>query len=487
MFNYYDANDVLCLVKYRPSHKINKAAGEIKAWCQKDADTTPLLFNMNRVNTTAPLLVCEGEIDCMAAIEAGFTNAVSVPLGANNYGWIEENFDWLEQFDSIIICADNDEAGIKMQKECVSRLGSWRTKFIDIPLYHHDAEKDRDLPMKDLNHVLYCEGKQAVLDLIENAHEQEVPSVVDVSDIEDLELDEMDGIYTGLQGLDTEIMKLFYGTLTVVSGMPGAGKTSFLSQLVCQSLEQEKPVWMFSGELPNRMQRGWFKYIMAGNQHIQQYFDQNHTDFYKVDADATAKINEAYKKQWFLYRDGLSNTLDELLKSMEDCVRKYGVKLLILDNLMTIDLGANENSELLKQTDCITRLIHFAMKYSVAVVLVAHPRKMPQGEDVGVYDISGTSNIINLAHRTIALRRINKEKEQNNYDVCLTIVKDRMRGRQWQKVNLYYDVGSRRFYGNEKEYAFQYSWDKEQHPPLQYPHSEECEVLGSCYSNGGNT
>ena len=93
VFNYYDTNDVLCLVKYRPSHKIDKANGEIKAWCQKDADTTPLLFNMNRVNTTSPLLICEGEIDCMAAIEAGFTNAVSVPLGANNYGWIEENFN----------------------------------------------------------------------------------------------------------------------------------------------------------------------------------------------------------------------------------------------------------------------------------------------------------------------------------------------------------------------------------------------------------
>ena len=133
VFNYYDTNDVLCLVKYRPSHKIDKSKGEIKNWCQKDADTTPLLFNMNRVNVDAPLLICEGEIDCLAAIEAGWSNAVSVPFGANNYAWIEENFEWLEQFDSIIICADNDDAGTKMQKECVFRLGSWRTKFIEIP------------------------------------------------------------------------------------------------------------------------------------------------------------------------------------------------------------------------------------------------------------------------------------------------------------------------------------------------------------------
>jgi hypothetical protein len=164
---------------------------------------------------------------------------------------------------------------------------------------------------------------------------------------------------------------------------------------------------------------------------------------------------------------------------MEDSVRKYGTKLLILDNLMTIDLGSNENSELLKQTECINKLIRFAMKYSVAVVLVAHPRKMPRGEDVGIYDISGSSNIINLAHRTIGLRRVDREKEKSNYDVCLTLIKDRMRGKAGKRINLYYDIPTRRFYTNEFEYGYQYAWDDEAHPPLMYPHSEEWEVYGS--------
>ena len=136
VFNYYDTNDVLTMVKYRPSRKVNK--GENKCWCQKGADTTPLLFNMNRVNATVPLLICEGEPDCLSAIEAGFTNAVSVPLGSTNFGWIEENWEWLEQFDSIIICSDNDEAGLKMQKECIYRLGSWRTKVVEIPHFYID-------------------------------------------------------------------------------------------------------------------------------------------------------------------------------------------------------------------------------------------------------------------------------------------------------------------------------------------------------------
>lgn len=218
-FNYYDTNDTLCMVKYRPSHKIHKETGEIKSWCQKGADTSPLLFNMNRVNSTQPLLIVEGEIDSLAAIESGFTNAVSVPFGAGNFAWIEENFEWLEQFDSIIICSDNDEAGIKMQKECVYRLGSWRTKVVDIPHFHIDG--DKKIPMKDLNHVLYYEGKQAVLDLIQNAKESPVDSVSDFSDISNVDLDEIDGVKTGIPELDRRLMKLFYGTLTIVTGVNG--------------------------------------------------------------------------------------------------------------------------------------------------------------------------------------------------------------------------------------------------------------------------
>ncbi len=476
VFNYYDTNDVLRMVKYRPSHKIDKNNGEIKAWCQKGADTTPLLFNMNRINTTAPLVICEGEIDCMAAIESGFTNAVSVPLGANNYGWIEENFDWLEQFDSIIICSDNDEAGMKMQKECVYRLGSWRTKFVDVPRVHHDDTTGRDYPMKDLNHVLYYEGKEAVLRLLYNAKDAPVPSVQDVSDIVETDLDEVDGITTGIREIDAELMRLFYGTLTILSGQPGAGKTSFISQLVCNALDDEKNVWIYSREMPCWMTKSWLNYIFAGPQNIKEYQDRNSCAFYKVTPEAKEEISNYYRGRWSVYRDDASNKFEDVLQSMEDCVRKYGSKLLIIDNLMTLDLGSNENNEMLKQTETINALIRFAIKYSVAVILVAHPRKLQRDTDVGIYDISGTANIINLAHRTLSLKRLDPEK--NDHDVQVTIIKDRMRGKAGKKVNLYYDVPSRRFYSNESEYSHQYLWDNTAHHPLPYPHADEREVYG---------
>lgn len=485
-FHYYDTNNVLTMVKYRPSHRIDKAAGEIKSWCQKDADTTPLLFNMNRVNIDAPLLVAEGEGDCLAAIEAGYTNAVSVPFGAGNFSWIEENFEWLEQFDSIIICSDNDEPGIKMQKECVSRLGSWRTKVVEIPQTYTD-ENGKVRHIKDLNEVLFYMGKQEVLNLILNAKDSPVDSVKDLSDIKSRSLDDLDGVCSGLATLDKEIMRFFYGTLTVLSGLPASGKTSFMYQLICQALDQGKNCWLFSGELPEEMTKDWFNYILAGRRNIKAYETREGDTYYRVTPDAMKEIDDHYRGRWFVYKDDCENDLELLLQSMTDVARKYGAKFFVLDNMMTIDVN-NSDEELREQKEVVKKLVAFSKKFNVAIVLVCHPRKMQNTSTVGMYDIAGTSNIVNLAHRTIGLKLITEQEKNGNaqyssvpehlrnYDVCLNIIKDRMRGRQGKYIGLYYDVPSRRFFSNKKEYEHNYAWDTktyEDHLPYDRPDDEE--------------
>lgn len=476
VFNYYDTNDVLTMVKYKPSHKVQH--GQAKCWCQQNSDTAPLLFNMNRINVNSPLLICEGEPDCLSAIEAGFKNAVSVPLGSSNLHWIDENLEWLDQFESIIICADNDDAGVKMQKECVPRLGSWRTKVVDIPAI---PIGNTGRVTKDLNEILYVCGKDKVLELILDAKDSPVPSVADLSDVEPTEYEDVDGVTTGLKAIDDELMRLFFGTLTIVSGQPGSGKSSLLTQLACNSLDNDIGTWLFSGELPNGVEKSWFNYIFAGPRNITDAISRRGNPYKKISTTTLAEINKTYKGRWHIYRDDYDNTLDKLIASMTDTVRKYGARCLILDNFMCIDTETSEE-ELRSQTDTIKKLIEFAKKYQVAVILVCHPRKMDAGTNVGIYDIAGTSNIVNLAHRTIGLRRVTDAERENaakysekrrqllKYDVIVTIVKDRMFGRQNIDVGLYYDPASRRFFSDMDEYDRRFSWGKKEYKePLPLP------------------
>lgn len=476
VFNYYDTNDVLTMVKYKPSHKVQH--GQAKCWCQQNSDTAPLLFNMNRINVNSPLLICEGEPDCLSAVEAGFKNAVSVPLGSSNLHWIDENLEWLDQFESIIICADNDDAGVKMQKECVPRLGSWRTKVVDIPAI---PIGNTGRVTKDLNEILYVCGKDKVLELILDAKDSPVPSVADLSDVEPTEYEDVDGVTTGLKAIDDGLMRLFFGTLTIVSGQPGSGKSSLLTQLACNSLDNDIGTWLFSGELPNGVEKSWFNYIFAGPRNITDAISRRGNPYKKISTTTLAEINKTYKGRWHIYRDDYDNTLDKLIASMTDTVRKYGARCLILDNFMCIDTETSEE-ELRSQTDTIKKLIEFAKKYQVAVILVCHPRKMDAGTNVGIYDIAGTSNIVNLAHRTIGLRRVTDAERENaakysekrrqllKYDVIVTIVKDRMFGRQNIDVGLYYDPASRRFFSDMDEYDRRFSWDKKEYKePLPLP------------------
>ena len=174
-----------------------------------------------------------------------------------------------------------------------------------------------------------------------------------------------------------------------------------------------------------------------------------------------------YSKKLFIYKDDESNDFESVLKSAEECVRKFGCKLIVLDNLMMLDLKCNESDKNTAQTNLINLLIKFAVKFNVSVVLIAHPRKtQDNNSDIEMYDIAGSSNIINLAMRSIGLRRVSKKEKNDpkckwkNYDVVLTIMKDRMFGKSDMQIGLWYDLISRRFYTDYAEYDKQFGWDK---------------------------
>lgn len=477
-FHTYDQNDTLTVVNYRKSYKTN----ESKCWFQKDADVADILWNMNRVNTTKPLVICEGQLDAASVVEAGYLNCVSILKGCQGMGWIETCWDWLQQFPSIVVFSDGDTPGIKMRNEVINRLGAMRCKYVEVPKKLEFKDTGKEYPVKDANEILQAKGGEYLIDLINTAKDMPITSVAKLSEIKELNPTEMDGFETGIEELDKELMKIFTGGVTLLTGLPSAGKTTFLNQIVLHAMDSSYKTFLFSRELLNGMSKGWFSQVAAGRRNMHPITLPNGNQFYVTNEDAKEDITKHYDDMFYIYKDEEENSEDKLFESMELCATKKGLRLFIIDNLMTVQLKAEAGSDTNKaQTDFMNRLIKFSMKYDVAVICIAHPRKIQGGADIGLFDVAGSQNIVNLATRTIGLKRVKEADKMNpsnkyyGFDVIISIIKDRIFG-STKDIPVYYDKIDRRFFSNYEEYDWIYGWDKKQYySRLPYPVSQKDE------------
>ena len=223
------------------------------------------------------------------------------------------------------------------------------------------------------------------------------------------------------------------------------------------------------------MSKGWFTQVAAGRRNMHPIKLANGNDFYIVNDDAKRDITKYYDDMFYIYKDEEENSEDKLFESMELCATKKGLRLFIIDNLMTVQLRSDFADTNKAQTDFMNRLIKFSMKYDVAVICIAHPRKIQGGTDIGLFDVAGSQNIVNLATRTIGLKRVKADDKNNpsnkyfGFDVVISIIKDRIFG-STKEIPVYYDQIDRRFYSNYDEFDRIYGWDNKKYVGrLPYP------------------
>lgn len=495
LFNYYDQWDVLTFIKARHSRQIEKGETKIIGITPKEdknnpsiagAGSKPVLYGMNKVSPSGILNITEGEYDAMCLHEAGITNVVSVPFGANTLSWIEYNYEWLNQFEKIVVWMDNDDAGTKARREIIVRLGNHRCRFIDIPKEILLQDGNTRVKLKDINDVLLSFGKEKIIELANQEKELPIEGIMNLEDAEEFDPESWDGLKTGISAVDDEITnKLYFGTVVTVTGTPGSGKSTLVNQwFVVEAINQGYGVTMFSGEMSPSILRGWIEVTMAGRENVSL---KNNSKFIRViDRSAREKIIDWYKGKIHILKDD-DNSLDTVLKRAEQTIMVNGDKILILDNLATLGLGeTGENSTYTKQREMMNKLKAFASKYNVLVVLVVHPRKPSNGnsaEGVGGYEMSGSADIFNLCHYNISVRRYTDKdkkgekssrgkggykqgKEPIPYDTAVTFYKNRLMG-TIGKVDLYFDF-TYRFYRKPSELWKRYGWDKNKEPLPAY-------------------
>lgn len=295
-----------------------------------------------------------------------------------------------------------------------------------------------------------------------------------MSDIQYLDMKNLSAIPTGHDGFDRKALGFLLGEISIVSGLNGSGKSSWLNCISLNAIQRGFKVAMFSGELMKEKVKTWLNQVAAGKEFVKRVY--GYEDFYYVPKDVTTKIDAWSKDKFFLYDNKYGRNWSRLLESIKTVVEKKEVNLLILDNLMTLDLDAFSGDKNEKQSSFVNSLAELAKMANIHIILVAHPRKsltFLRREDIG-----GSGDITNLADNVYIIHRCNKDFEKRapeflgqdevnkiiQYDGFSNIVevcKNRFVGSVDNIFGYYYEMETKRFLQSKTEHVV-YGWN----PPV---------------------
>ena len=443
VFPFYDDQNVLQFVKYRKTD-FDKKRDKNKEWCE--AETMPILFGMNHCEDFTRLVITEGQLDSLSLATAGIKNAVSVPTGAMGFTWLANCWDWINRFDEIVVFGDCEKGKITLIETLEKRLQK-KVKCVRIEDY---------LCEKDANDILRKYGTGALVTAVENAELREVKFVNRLASVEAVNLRDLPKIKTGISQFDRVCGGLLRGHVTLLSGKRGEGKSTLMSQMIAEAIDQDNAVFVYSGELPNYHFKNWLDLQIAGANHIETVRNEYGDDEYYLSKETVEVINRWYYDKAYIF-DNSAVSDDEyegLIKVMVDAICRYDIKLCCIDNLMTA-MDGDPGTDLYRlQSQFVKKLERLAQQYDVAVVLVAHPKKTNAAFDNDT--VSGSSDITNAVSFVLNYQRA---AENADCDSLLMVTKNRMNGKLLTEdtaVKLYYSQKSKRIQENaysSKEYG----------------------------------
>ena len=356
--------------------------------------------------TGGDLVICEGELDVLSFGEAEiFSTSVpnGAPIGevknggAKKFSYLWDCKDKIESADRVIIATDMDGPGNALAEEIARRVGKarcWRVPFPD--------------DCKDANDVLVTHGKDKLVQCLEDATPWPVSGLRNASEYRQEAIDLFNGgfdrgVKSGIYELDN-IFRVLPQTLTVVTGVPGSGKSAFLT-------------WM-SANLANQ---GWNCAVLSAETSSQIHILQMASLHAGKPFRGTNKMTEDELKaglDWvegqFVFLDESDTEIQSVIDRAHAAVLRNGVRLLVVDpyNFLT---GSLEEGSVASINKLLVSLKNLAVERGIAVWLVAHPTKMYRQADGNVpvpggYDVSGSASFYNVADSGITVSRLDHGK-----------------------------------------------------------------------------
>lgn len=369
-FNYY-RDDELVNVKFRDGAKNFKMV--------KDAEK--IFYNVDGIKGKKSVYIVEGEMDCLTMVQAGYENTVSVPNGAtkgkNNLDYFDRCYAYFEEVEEVFIVTDHDEPGENLGNELARRIGVEKCFRVHLNGF------------KDVNDQLCTTGRVDVSDIraypitgiytVEN-HWEAFMSLL------------KNGFPKGWKPRESigNLFSIHPGYTTIITGIPGHGKSEILDQIVLQiSIDYNLRGGFFTPEnWPTELHILKLIEKLMG----KSAFKCNPMELQRARTFLQDRITWIYPEEGF--------TLDGILNKVRQAVLKYGIQWFVLDPWNKLEHQDDSTNYVSR---CLDMISNFNKKNGTHCFIVAHPTKMrrkPEGDGYevpGLYDISGSANFFNKA------------------------------------------------------------------------------------------
>ncbi len=359
-----------------------------------------------------------------------------------------------------------------MQAEEDRAFKEEKNTFIDEEIYAIDQELEKlskgnqyEIPRENRNQK--TDIKTAIGLRAEDSKKLVGPAFLSPMQIKKPKRDLSKIIPSGIDKLDKRIIGFNPRELSIWSGSNGSGKSSILSQLALNSLDNNFNVAMFSGELMADRVLDWIHLQAAGKNYVRS---TQYEKYYTVPGEIAHRVNKWMDQKLFIYNNDLGTDVIKVVRAIRECIEKYHISMIVIDNMMSLDLANVSGEKYEKQTSLVLALCELTKQSNVHIHFVAHPRK-----SLGFLrknDISGTADITNAADNVFIVHRVNTDfkrsiksdlgiKDDNElfgYSNVIEVCKNRDLGIADEFIGLHFESESKRFLNYTGENN-RYGWE----------------------------
>jgi twinkle protein len=390
-FNYYRENK-LVNVKYRDSEKNFKMVSGAEL----------IFYGLDNIKKLDKVYVVEGEMDALSLHEAGVYSVCSVPNGASKGNqkleYLDNCWQYFKDKKEIIICTDNDDAGLMLRNELARRFGRYKCKYVDFGQY------------KDANEALMAEGTKSLRQFVNDAKSFPLEGVLNIDNIWQNVLNYNEkGVVNYSIGLGESdgYFKMAFGEWSVVTGIPNSGKSDIVDQ-ICVNMATKYGFRsaMFSPES--------FPY----EGHIKRI--ANKLNERNCNNDDLNNTKDFISEHFHWVKIDLENlTLKGILTAFRELVFQRGINICVIDPWNMLDHSAQKDYAYIGRL--LSEITQFCQQTNVHLLLVAHPRKIESIDGTykkpTLYDISGSADFFNKTYNGIVCYRCIGQKSSYKSDI----------------------------------------------------------------------